>query len=141
MATSHSLRATKDIDLVLIIEAVDAAFGKRIHVSEVTVLDVPYLIPFKARAWIDLSRRKAEGEHIDSKTIRKHKNDVFRLTELLDPNMEPLPYLPDAIKTDMNKFTECMRLEKLDLKQIGIQDKSKESILEELKVIYGGEQI
>ncbi len=109
----------------------------RIRVSGVMVLNTPYLIPFKAKAWIDLSRRKAEGEQVDSRNIRKHKNDVFRLTELLDRNMEPISYLPDTIKTDMNEFTERMRLEDVDLKQIGIRDKSKEDILEELKAIYG----
>lgn len=31
------------------------------------------------KAWLDLSERKAAGEDIDSKNIKKHKNDVFRL--------------------------------------------------------------
>jgi hypothetical protein len=53
----------------------------RIRISDVTILDAPYMIPFKAKAWIDLSDRKAAGESVDSKNIRKHKNDVFRLTE------------------------------------------------------------
>ena len=153
-------RATKDIDLVLIIEAVDAAFGRKfwdyvkqagyehrnkssggpqfyrfshptsnrypamielftrkldaiqlpddavltplpmdddyyeflkqgkVTVDGVTVLDAAYLILFKAKAWMDLTDRKAAGEHVDSKNIKKHKNDVFRLTELLDPTVK-----------------------------------------------------
>ncbi len=109
----------------------------RIQVSGVTVLDAPYLIPFKAKAWIDLSDRNAEGKHVDSRNLRKHKNDVFRLTELLEQGMEPLPYLPDKIKADMKEFIKRMLLEEVDLKQIGIRDKSKAAILEELKVIYG----
>ncbi len=36
------------------------------------------------KAWLDLLHRKSEGEQINSRNIRKHKNDVFRLTELLD---------------------------------------------------------
>ena len=48
-------------------------------------MDAAYLIPFKAKAWMDLTDRKAAGEHVDSKNIKKHKNDVFRLTELIDP--------------------------------------------------------
>nr|WP_288645696.1 transposase [uncultured Mediterraneibacter sp.] len=40
---------------------------------------------YKAKAWMDLTDRKAAGEHVDSKNIKKHKNDVFRLTELIDP--------------------------------------------------------
>lgn len=52
----------------------------RIRISDVTILDAPFIIPFKAKAWLDLFDRKAAGEQIDSKNIRKHKNDVFRLT-------------------------------------------------------------
>ncbi len=52
----------------------------------IPVLNATCLIPFKAKAWIDLSERKAKGEHVDSKNIRKHKNDVFRLTELITAN-------------------------------------------------------
>ena len=57
----------------------------KVVVDGVTVLDAAYLIPFKAKAWMDLTDRKAAGEHVDSKNIKKHKNDVFRLTELIDP--------------------------------------------------------
>lgn len=109
----------------------------RVRVARVTVLDAPYLIPFKAKAWLDLSNVKAEGKQVDGRNIRKHKNDVFRLTELLDRNMEPLLYLPDTVKKDMAEFIGRVRLEDVDLKQIGIRGKSKATILEELDAIYG----
>lgn len=107
----------------------------RIRVEGVTVLDAPYLIPFKAKAWLDLSNRKADGAHVDSKSIRKHKNDVFRLTELLDRNQEPLFHLPNSIKGDIREFTERMEKENVDLKQIGVEGKSVETILDQLKFI------
>ena len=213
-------RATKDIDLVLIIEAVDAAFGKRFweyvvaakyehrnkstgepqfyrftnpktkdyptmielftrkpdaivlpddavlsplpidddtsslsailldndyysflkqgrtRVAGVTVLDAPYLIPFKAKAWIDLSDRKSRGEPVDSKNIRKHKNDVFRLSELLDRNTDMASLLPKAVKEDMRVFIERMESEDVDPGQIGVRGKTKEDILDELKTLY-----
>ena len=56
-------------------------------VAGVTILGAEYLIPFKAKAWMDLTDRKANGESVDGKNIRKHKNDVFRLTELIDPEL------------------------------------------------------
>lgn len=37
------------------------------------------LICLKARAYNDLCGRKSQGEPIDSRNIRKHKNDIFRL--------------------------------------------------------------
>ncbi len=54
--------------------------GKRM-IDGVSILNAEYMIPLKMRAWIDLSKRKIEGEKVDRKNIRKHKNDIFRLTE------------------------------------------------------------
>lgn len=108
----------------------------RIRIAGVTVLDAPYLVPFKARAWLDLSDRKVAGEHVDSRNIRKHKNDVFRLTELFGQNQKPFPYLPDAVKNDMQKFIEKMTSEDIDLKQLGIHDRSRETVLNELRSMY-----
>lgn len=109
----------------------------RVQVTGVTVLDAPYLIPFKAKAWMDLSDRKAAGEQVDSKNIRKHRNDVFRLTELLDQIGEIHMSVPDRILTDMRAFAERMVSEDVDLKQFGILDKTKEDILAELRSLYG----
>ena len=41
------------------------------------------LIPFKAKAWLDLTERRANGEPVDSKNVKKHKNDVFRLAQVI----------------------------------------------------------
>ena len=109
----------------------------RVQISGVTVLSAPYLIPFKAKAWIDLSDRKSTGEQVDSKNIRKHKNDVFRLTELLDQNQQALSFIPDTIKNDMREFVDRMASEDVDLKQLGIHDKTKQAILEQMRVVYG----
>ena len=37
------------------------------------------LIPLKAHAWLDHTRRRADSEPIDSKDVDKHRSDVFRL--------------------------------------------------------------
>ena len=109
----------------------------RVRIKDVTILDAPYLIPFKAKAWIDLISRKNAGEQVDSKNIRKHKNDVFRLSELLDQEQEKLSYVPDTVRKDMRFFTGRMENEDVDLKQLGIHGKTKEMILNQLKAIYG----
>ena len=72
------------------------------NIDGVPVLRAIHMIPFKAKAWIDLSKRKANGGHVDSKDIRKHKNDVLRLSELLLPDITL--NLPDTIKHDMLTF-------------------------------------
>lgn len=43
----------------------------RIVIDDVPVLGAEFILPFKARAWLDLSQRKQAGERIDSKAIKK----------------------------------------------------------------------
>lgn len=106
----------------------------RVVVDGVTVLDAAYLIPFKAKAWMDLTDRKAAGEHVDSKNIKKHKNDVFRLTELIDPTAKIVA--PQGVYADIQEFVQRMKNENMDTKQLGLVGRTKEKILEELKVMY-----
>ncbi len=105
-----------------------------IQIDGVTVLDAEYLIAFKAKAWLDLSERKANGEHVDSKNVRKHRNDVFRLTELIDPDRRI--YSPDAVLKDLHSFIDKMRDEVVDLKQLGIVGRTQKGILDELSLMY-----
>ena len=106
----------------------------KVVVDGVTVLDAAYLIPFKAKAWMDLTDRKAAGEHVDSKNIKKHKNDVFRLTELIDPTAKVVA--PQGVYADIQEFVQRMKNENVDIKQLGLVGRTKEKILEELKVMY-----
>jgi hypothetical protein len=55
--------------------------GKK-DLDGLSVLNPEYIIPLKARAWLDLAARRAEGEQIDSRHIKKHKLDVFRLYQV-----------------------------------------------------------
>ncbi|MBK5262786.1 MAG: hypothetical protein JJE17_09495, partial [Peptostreptococcaceae bacterium] len=71
--------------------------------------DAEHIIPFKAKAWLDLTNRKASGEQVDSKNIRKHKNDVFRLATLL--TAESRISLSASIMVDMTDFLEAMKNE------------------------------
>lgn len=109
----------------------------RSFVTEITVLDALHLIPFMVKAWLDLSDRRASGEQVDSKNIRKHKNDVFRLTGLLSRDHEPLVPLPYTVRNDMNLFFERIKSEDLNLKQLGIHGMTKDEIIDQLRVIYG----
>ena len=103
-------------------------------VEGIAILDTAYLIPFKAKAWLDLSDRKEAGEHVDSKNIRKHKNDVFRLTELLDITQRV--QTPFGVFEDIKTFIQKMRMEDINVKQLGIVGKDKKTILDELEEIY-----
>lgn len=39
----------------------------------------PFLVLFKAKAWLDLNQKLEAGEHVDSRDIKKHRNDVLRI--------------------------------------------------------------
>ncbi len=71
-------------------------------VDGVSVLDETALIPFKARAHIDLRARRDAGEKIDKDDIRKHRADVFRLLQLLPADASIA--LPQAIAADLSQF-------------------------------------
>ena len=106
----------------------------KVTVDGVTVLDAAYLIPFKAKAWMDLTDRKEAGEHVDSKNIKKHKNDFFRLTELIDPTVKIAT--PSGVYEDMQKFVDRMKNETVDVKQLGLVGRTKEQILQEIGELY-----
>lgn len=103
-------------------------------VDGVTVLDEVHLVPFKAKAFLDLSRRKADGERVDSSDVKKHKKDVFRLAQLFTPSTSSV--LPDSIRDDMEEFCEAIRAEGVPLKQMGIPLTLEEGI-ELLRRVYG----
>lgn len=109
----------------------------KVQLNGITILDAPFIIPFKAKAWLDLSSRKETGEAIDEKNIRKHKNDVFRLYELLNINNPISPkFITNSIKEDMKMFIFKMEVEDVDLKQLNIISVTKEEILNNLKIFY-----
>lgn len=93
-----------------------------------------HLIPLKAKAFLDLSERREKGESIDSRDISKHRNDIFRLTMIADPEFKA--DIPEKISDDMNIFIEKMNLETVDLKTLGIKGISKELLLKQLKMMY-----
>lgn len=64
------------------------------------------LIPLKAIAWLELTARKAQGANVDSKDIRKHLNDVLRLSQLLAPATRI--YVDTKIGDDMKRFVAAV---------------------------------
>ncbi|MDI1325631.1 MAG: hypothetical protein PSV23_02415 [Brevundimonas sp.] len=77
------------------------------EVGGLPLLSEAALIPFKARAFLDLSARKASGQSVDSKDIRKHRNDVFRMLQLLPG--DTVQDVPPPIAGDMNEFVAAVR--------------------------------
>lgn len=104
-------------------------------VNGISILDVEHIIPFKAKAWIDLKKRKECGdETVDTKDIRKHRKDIFRLSDLLIPSHRVTT--DKVIKEDLIFFIEEMKKPEIDLRQMGFYDKDKNAILDLLCQIY-----
>lgn len=96
-----------------------------IRIDGVSVIDAQHIILFKIKAWKDLLDRGAE-----KKKYLKHKNDIFRLTQLLT-NGSPLTVSQSVIK-ELDAFVVDMEKEEVDLKAIGVSGK-KEELLKLLK--------
>jgi hypothetical protein len=92
------------------------------------------LIPLKAKAYLDLHQRNAAGGRVDSKDLKKHKNDVFRLYQTLSMDMRI--QLPDPIAADFQRFLDDSIQKPPDLKNLGIKNTSVDVILQNLKTIY-----
>lgn len=108
--------------------------GKR-EIDGLSILNSGHIIPLKARAWIDLMKRKNSGANIDDKDIRKHKNDVIRMYQLLssDDRIE----LPRLIKEDMQFFLHSVGTDKsIDLRNLGIKQTNIDIIIKMLHKIY-----
>ena len=61
----------------------DALRHMRRVIDDMSLVYERILIPFKARAYLDLAQRRVNGESVDARHIRKQRADVFRLTQLL----------------------------------------------------------
>ena len=82
----------------------EALQGAKRQVDGVTIVDETLLIPFKARAVLDLTARSEEGANVDRKDIRKHRNDVFQLAQLLPEDARVT--LPEPVRRDLQAFID-----------------------------------
>ncbi len=105
----------------------------------ISVLDTAYLILFKAKAWIDLARRKQSGMHVNDRDLRKHKNDVFRLFSIVDPATRIT--LPERVGDEMRGFINAMMDLDADMEKLGMSGFSKNDIMNELYVIFGLQEV
>lgn len=107
--------------------------GRRV-IDGLPIVGAAHLVPLKARAWLDLSARKAAGEEIDGRAIQKHKNDVFRLFQVIDPEAGLQP--PRRVTEDMRTFLEQVAAEDVDLQALGLRTTSREAVFAGLRKLY-----
>ena len=99
----------------------------------ISILDAEHIIPLKMKAWLDLKDKKAQGIHVNSRDIRKHRLDVFRLFQLVREDQRIV--VPASVGADIDDFISQMQETDIRLSDIGIS-RSKESILEIYRNMY-----
>lgn len=105
------------------------------QVAGLPIVMAPYLIPLKAKAWLDLSERREIGHPVDERSIRKHRNDVFRLYQIVEPDRAIT--LPEPVKEDLRKFLQRMEAEpRIDLRNLGFRNTGIDEVLDMVRVIY-----
>jgi len=104
-------------------------------IENLPVIGPEVLIPLKAKAWLDLTAKKTAGENIDSRDIKKHKNDVFRLFPLLPGNLSIS--CPQDIQEDLRQFSDRIVSDSgISLKTLGIRTQSLNGVISRLKEFY-----
>ena len=102
-------------------------------VAGISVLDAEHLIPFKMYAWLDLKDRKARGEHVNERDLKKHKYDVFRLLQIADRSV-PIK-TGGLVNENISRFLQEIRTESVPFTQLGMQFGMDEA-LEYLRAMY-----
>jgi hypothetical protein len=107
--------------------------GRR-EVQGLPVLGAGHLMVLKAKAWLDLSARKARGERVDAGDILKHKRDVFRLLQIAEPDARIV--LPGEIEGEVDRFLESMLAEGVDLAALGIRSMGVPEVVDAIRALF-----
>lgn len=112
----------------------DFLLNSRIIIDGYSVIEIEAVILFKIKAWLDMKERQARGEHVDSRNIKKHKNDIFRLLANVLPSSKI--EIDEDIKEDLSLFIKRIDKDRPDLENLGIKGTSFNDIMELLVNIY-----
>jgi hypothetical protein len=76
------------------------------------------------------------GEKLDEKDIKKHKNDVFRLFQIIAPDTRVV--LPGSIGGDLQRFLQSVEADPpQSLKPFGLGGAKANEVIGTLRAIYG----
>lgn len=96
-----------------------------------SVLRPEYLILFKAKAYLDLKKRKEGGEAVDSDDVKKHKKDVLRLAaELM---FDKTNILPASVKSDIDMFIDSLTTDPFDSNSLKTYGLKNDEVIEVLR--------
>jgi hypothetical protein len=82
------------------------------NIDGVTLARAEALIPLKAYAWANLLQDQGMGRPIDTKDIKKHHRDIYRLARLLTANKSV--QLPQNLATSLRSWLKESKTSPLD---------------------------
>ena len=97
------------------------------------MLDELYLIPFKAKAWLDLTERRSRGERVDRNDINKHRRDIYRLSDVVREGFKFA--LPETIERDMSTF--LISVQELFINMPPKEREAEKLKLEKIAILFG----
>ena len=101
------------------------------HLVDVAALAAP---PCGLAAYGLNAGRRAGGQAVDEKSVKKHRNDVCRLTTLLAGGERPA--MSEGVRADMRRFMEAYESDPVDPKVIKIKGVRAQQVVEVLKSVY-----
>ena len=135
IAFGHKLTPLRTEDLVSSLSAIllDDHYYKFILENRVITEGLPViaavgLIPLKSLAWLNLKESKEAGEQIDSRDIKKHLNDIEKISMLLAPNFTV--DISGKIRSDLSRFI-------VELKKLEYSEKNYSILTNRLRLTYG----
>lgn len=120
--------------IILDREYYDFLMNNRKDLNGITIADVHVIIPLKIRAFLDLSEKRDNGIEVRGDDIKKHRNDVIRLSVLL--NNVLMENVPDVIKNEMRAFLSQIKDEGGYLKSLKTQFEDIEEVKKILATVY-----
>ena len=106
--------------------------GRRV-VDGISILGAEYVIPFKMYAWLNNLDLRKKGEQINTDDIKKHKNDIFRLVPLTNPEVKV--QTAGNVRATVLAFLEAMKAENVASEFLA-NGRTKEETLELIKQLY-----
>lgn len=107
--------------------------GTRV-VDGLSVLAPECIVPLKARAWIDLTERRERGEAVSRDDIKKHRNDIIRLSQLVSPAQRIA--LPDSIRVDLMEFVVRALHDGAEPRTFGVIGMTLQDVRSLLEAVY-----
>lgn len=111
----------------------EALLTGRDVINGVSFLRPEWIIPFKVKAWLELQEKQHQNIHVDSRNIKKHRNDIIRIASELV--LSPVD-LPEKVRGDVQLFLSDFTFTDNELKSLHLAGVHSEDIFQLLHDTY-----